>query len=89
MSHPDRIAEEYVNFIERPTSPRAMPLDEIATAISTDKTLSTLVTCLHTNKWSTDILTSFKHIKDELAVTNNGIIYKRDRRRPRDAPWSN
>ncbi|CAB4001194.1 Hypothetical predicted protein [Paramuricea clavata] len=63
MSHPDRMAEEYVNFIERHTAPRAMPLDEIATATRADKTLSTLVTCLRTNKWSTDILTSFKHIK--------------------------
>jgi predicted HTH transcriptional regulator len=62
------MAEEYVNFIERHTAPRAMPLDEIATATRTDKT------CLRTNKWSTDILTSFKHIKDELTVTNNGII---------------
>ena len=76
MSHPDRMAEEYVNFIERHTAPRAMPLDEIATATCTDKTLSTLVTCLRTNKWSTDILTSFKHIKDELTVTNNGIILR-------------
>ena len=76
MSHQDRMAEEYVNFIERHTAPRAMPLDEIATATRTDKTLSTLVTCLRTNKWSTDILTSFKHIKDELTVTNNGIILR-------------
>ncbi|CAB3998539.1 Transposon Tf2-9 poly [Paramuricea clavata] len=58
------------------TAPRAMPLDEIATATRADKTLSTLVTCLRTNKWSTDILTSFKHIKDELTVTNNGIILR-------------
>ncbi|CAB4022058.1 PREDICTED: uncharacterized protein K02A2.6-like [Paramuricea clavata] len=76
MSHPDRMAEEYVNFIERHTAPRAMPLDEIATATRADKTLSTLVTCLRTNKWSTEILTSFKHIKDELTVTNNGIILR-------------
>jgi hypothetical protein len=76
MSHPDRMAEEYVNFIERHTAPRAMPLDEIATATRADKTLSTLVTCLRTNTWSTDILTSFKHIKDELTVTNNGIILR-------------
>jgi hypothetical protein len=51
-----------------------MPLDEIATTTRTDKTLSTLVTCSRTNKWSTDILTLFKHIKDELTVANNGII---------------
>ena len=75
-SHPDRMAEEYVNFIEQHTVPRAMTLDEIATATKTDKTLTALETCLRTNTWPTDFPLSFKHIKDELTVTANGILLR-------------
>lgn len=77
--HPDRMAEEYVNFLEQNSIPRAMTLEEISAATEADGTLTNLKTCIRTNKWNTTTAEPFKHVRDELTITTNGIILRGSR----------
>ena len=46
-----KIAEEYINYILSTSTPKAMTIDEVATETAKDKTLTTVIQAIHTNKW--------------------------------------
>ena len=46
-----KIAEEYINYILSTSTPKAMTIDEVATETAKDKTLTTVIQAILTNKW--------------------------------------
>ena len=46
-----KIAEEYINYILSTSTPKAMTIDEVATEMAKDKTLTTVIQAILTNKW--------------------------------------
>ena len=46
-----KIAEEYINYILSTSTPKAMTIDEVATETAKDKTLTTVIQAIFTNKW--------------------------------------
>ena len=46
-----KIAEEYINYIRSTSTPKAMTIDEVATETAKDKTLTTVIQAILTNKW--------------------------------------
>ena len=46
-----KIAEEYINYILLTSTPKAMTIDEVATETAKDKTLTTVIQAILTNKW--------------------------------------
>ena len=46
-----KIAEEYINYILSTSTPKAMTIDEIAMETAKDKTLTTVIQAILTNKW--------------------------------------
>ena len=46
-----KIAEEYINYIPSTSTPKAMTIDEVAMETAKDKTLTTVIQAILTNKW--------------------------------------
>ena len=46
-----KIAEEYINYILSTSAPKAMTIDEVAMETAKDKTLTTVIQAILTNKW--------------------------------------
>ena len=46
-----KIAEEYINYILSTSTPKAMTINEVATKTARDKTLTTVIQAILTNKW--------------------------------------
>ena len=46
-----KIAEEYIDYILSTSTPKAMTIDEVATETAKDKTLTTVIQAILTNKW--------------------------------------
>ena len=46
-----KIAEEYINYILSTSTPKAMTIDEVAAETAKDKTLTTIIQAILTNKW--------------------------------------
>ena len=46
-----KIAEEYINYILSTSTPKAMTIDEVATEMAKDKTLTTVIQAILTYKW--------------------------------------
>ena len=46
-----KIAEEYINYILSTSTPKAMTIDEVAMETAKDKTLTTVIQAIITNKW--------------------------------------
>jgi hypothetical protein len=54
-----------------------MKLEEIIEATKADLTIQKVIQCINTNEFSNEPeLLSFKHVKDELSITNNGILMR-------------
>ena len=71
------MAEEFVNFIEYTTKPSAMKIEDIIVATKADKTIQMVIKCLQKNDFTNDKnILSYKNIKDELSVTNQGILLR-------------
>ena len=73
----ERIAEEYVNMITSHSVPKAMSLDEIASATNTGKALQALRAAIRTDRWqASDRLKPYCAINDELTVGTKGIVLR-------------
>ena len=70
------MTEDYVNFIEANSVPKAMTLDEIIQATDNDQVLRALRDAIKHNRWNSDIVKPYRMIKDELTVTTKGIILR-------------
>ena len=70
------MTEDYVNFIEENSVPKAMTLDEIIQATNDDRVLRGVRAAIKHNRWNYDIVKPYKLIKDELSVTTKGIILR-------------
>ena len=46
-----KIAEEYINYILSTSTPKAMTIDEVAMETAKDKTVTTVIQAILTNKW--------------------------------------
>ena len=46
-----KIAEEYINYILSTSTPKAMTINEVAKETAKDKTLTTVIQAIPTNKW--------------------------------------
>ena len=46
-----KIAKEYINYILSTSTPKTMTIDEVATETAKDKTLTTVIQAILTNKW--------------------------------------
>ena len=46
-----KIAEEYINYILSTSTPKAMTINEVAMETAKDKTLTTVIQAILTNKW--------------------------------------
>jgi hypothetical protein len=69
------IAERYVNFIASSKIPRALNKCELIEATQNDEEL-TQVKNMITNKHFDDVSTIFKRIKDELSITQDGLVLR-------------
>ena len=74
-----KMTEEYVNYIEQSSIPKAMTVEQIKTATDADKTLKGLRAAIKLGQWNYAVVKPFKALKDELTVTTNGIILRGSR----------
>ncbi|XP_033099920.1 uncharacterized protein K02A2.6-like [Anneissia japonica] len=88
-SRKDLVSEEYVNFIETHSIPKAVTLYELKTATKEDATLQSLIELISSQQWhlikvkfaksktvDIDELLAFRKIATELTVSNYGLILK-------------
>lgn len=84
------LAEEYLHFVIDQARPPAVPLEAIIEATAKDSMLQNVLHRFHTNSWrhletsndetaNMQELASFRHVKDDLTVSTNGLLL-RDRR---------
>ncbi|CAB4006959.1 Transposon Tf2-9 poly, partial [Paramuricea clavata] len=66
-------ADKYINFIESHAVPKSMALEEIAAETSTDSELQAVIKAVQTGHW---YVTAYHKLKDELSITNNGILLR-------------
>ena len=80
LSHVDHvdIVNEKVNYVCTNAVPKAMTVEEVRFATSTDEELQTLITAIQTNKWSDPIVGIYKKISHEISV-HNGLILRGNR----------
>ncbi len=70
-------AEEFENLIEAYMKPSALKLEEIIAATKSDTSMQKVFQCINSNEFSNEPeILSYKHIKDELSVTNNRILLR-------------
>ena len=70
-------AEEFVNLIEAYMKPSALKLEEIIEATKSDSIIQKVIQCINSNEFSNEPeILSYKHVKDELSVSNNGILLR-------------
>ena len=70
------MTEDYVNFIEANSVPKAMTLDEIIQATNDDRVLRGVREAIKHNRRNYDIVKPYKPITDEVSVTTKGIILR-------------
>jgi hypothetical protein len=76
-NHLTKMAEEFVNFVEYTTKPSAIKIDEIIESTKTNKTIQMVIKCLQNNDFTDDRnILSYKNLRDELSVTNQGILLR-------------
>ncbi|XP_012940972.1 uncharacterized protein K02A2.6-like [Aplysia californica] len=83
--HMAKIADDYVNFMAGHSVPKAMTLEEIASASESDPTLQAVITSVQTDHWHTlpEITVDaasyqvFKTVREELSVHKDGTILLR------------
>jgi hypothetical protein len=77
ISHEERCAEEYVNFVSMHAVPKALTLEEIKEATKADTTLQAVIQAVQTKQWHNTKLQPrvdrksvecFFHIQNELSV---------------------
>ena len=73
------IAEEYINYVTINAVPKALSLEQIASATKADPILQQVQCCLNGAEWP-DVpdLKPYKRVKDELCA-NNGVILRGSR----------
>jgi hypothetical protein len=70
------LAEQYVQFVSECAVPKAMTLNEIASATTEDKLLPTVIESVKTNKWNKEMRKKNKNyelffrIREELTVVH-------------------
>ena len=70
-------AEDFVNFIEYNSKPSAIKIEEIVEATRNDIIIQKVIKCIQSNNFPSDPdILSFKNIKDELSITNQGILLR-------------
>lgn len=82
------LAEEYIHFVVAQAKPPAAPLEGILDATNEDATLQNVKHRIQTNRWrhldepgqseqvDSQELSSFRHVKDELSNTSDGLILR-------------
>ena len=70
------MTEDYINLIARCSVPKTLTLEEVETAMDSDKTLRGVRAAIKLNKWHYDLVETFKPIKDELTVTSKGVVLR-------------
>ncbi len=68
-----KMTEEYVHFITEHGVPKAMTLEEMATATSEDHDLKGLRTVLRLNQWSS-VAKCYSSFKDEYTIGKGNVI---------------
>ncbi|KAK3737959.1 hypothetical protein QZH41_001659, partial [Actinostola sp. cb2023] len=69
------IAEEYINYVTVNAVPKALTLEQIKEATSTDHVLQQVKNCLHGAVWpDTPELLPYKQVKDELCASNGVVL---------------
>ncbi|KAK3738593.1 hypothetical protein QZH41_009884, partial [Actinostola sp. cb2023] len=69
------IAEEYINYVTVNAVPKALTLEQIKEATSTDHVLQQVKNCLHGAVWpDTPDLLPYKQVKDELCASNGVVL---------------
>ena len=69
------IAEEYINYVTMNAVPKALTLEEIASATKADPILQQVECCLNGAEWpDTPELKPYKRVKDELCASNGVIL---------------
>jgi hypothetical protein len=70
-------AEEFVNLIEAYMKPSALKLEKIIAATKSDAIIQKVIQCINSNEFSYEPeILLYYHVKDELSVTNNGILLR-------------
>ncbi len=70
-----KMTEEYVHFITEHSVPKAMTLEEIATATSEDHDLKGLRAALRLNQWSS-VAKCYSSFKDEYTIGKGNVILR-------------
>ena len=82
-SREELIAEEYVNFIVKTSTPCAISPEQIRKATAADPTLSQVIQAINTNQWhriqtvpnvDRSSVKAFKDVKEELTAVNNILL---------------
>ncbi|CAB3997225.1 Hypothetical predicted protein [Paramuricea clavata] len=68
------MTEDYINLIACCSVPKTLTLDEVETAMDSDKTLCG--SAIKLNKWHYDLVKAFKPVKDELTITSKGVVLR-------------
>ena len=74
-------AEEYVNYLVDRTIPKKLTKEEVLEETRNDVTLQAAITALHTNRWyfpkgDENTFRALERVKDELSVTQEGLVLK-------------
>ena len=72
----EKYTEDYVCFITHTSVPKAMTIEEIASATNNDRTLQCVRAALRTGTWDVPALKRFRHVKDELTVGAQNIVLR-------------